>query len=126
MSSVTGLPTKCLSGIAAAMLALLCGSMVAKAQYGGYLDSNAEFLAACEGSSQEGQILCLRYMRHAVDSVFGQARAGGWTDFCPPRPLDDDTLRQIIIRFLKTDPTAFMFKPIDSADMALLDASKCK
>ena len=126
MSPVAELPTKRLSGIAAAMLTLLCGSMIARAQYGGTLDSSAEFLAACEGSSQEGQILCLRYMRHAVDSVFGMARAGMWTDFCPPRPLDDETLRQIVIRFLKTDRNAYMYKPIDSADMALLAASKCK
>jgi len=108
------------------MLSLLSASTITKAQYGGYIDSSAEFLTACEGSSEEGRILCLRYMRHAVDSVFGMARAGGWTDFCPPRPLDDETLRQIIIRFLKTDPKAYMFKPIDSADMALLAAFKCK
>jgi hypothetical protein len=117
---------KYLFGSAVVLIVLVCNITITKAQYGGYLDSNSEFLAACEQDNGEGRILCLRYMHHAVDSVFAMARAGGWTDFCPPRPLDDEKLRQIIIHYLKTDREAFMYKPPDSASMALLNASKCK
>lgn len=107
------------------LLGILCSPTVCEAQYGGFLDSNAEFLSACEGRGDEGRVLCLRYMHRAVDSVFEMARGGAWSDFCPPNRLDDEALRAIIIRFLKSDPHAAMYRPPDSAVMALLGAWKC-
>lgn len=107
------------------VVSLVFSPATTKAQYGGYLDSGNEFLAACEGSNQEGRVLCLRYMRQALRDVYGMALAGGWTDFCLSQQLDDEALRQIIIHFLRTDPRGLIYRPPDAATMALLNASKC-